>query len=75
MAYGGSGSAIVLGGLGISEIAAIAGIVVGLAGLLVQVYFNRRNARVNEEFKRREEARQVALHQAHMASVIRGEIE
>lgn len=38
----GSGSAIFFGGLGISEIAAIVGILVGVAGLIVQVVYKRR---------------------------------
>lgn len=46
----GSGSAVVLGGLGISDIAAIAGIVVGLLGLAVQVYYKVKANRREAEF-------------------------
>jgi biopolymer transport protein ExbB/TolQ len=52
----GSGSAIVIGGLGLSDIAAIAGIVVGVIGLAVQVYF-----------KRKQDRRERLFHDARMA--------
>ena len=49
-AYGGGASAFVFG-LSANEFAALGGIVVGVLGLLVQWYFNRRrDRREHEEF-------------------------
>ena len=49
MAVGGGGSALVFG-MGISELAAVGGLVVALIGLGIQWYYKRRSDRREAEF-------------------------
>lgn len=58
MTFGGSGSALVLGGLAISDWAAIAGVLIGIAGVCIQIYF-----------KRRADRRDAELHDAEMSKL------
>lgn len=61
--YGGGASAFVFG-LTANEFAALSGIVVGVLGLLVQWYFNRRRDRREQaEFEARMAALREALHE------------
>lgn len=59
-AYGGGASALVFG-LSASEFAAVVGAIVGIAGWLTQVFFNRRRDRrerlESESRERREQAK------------------
>ena len=66
-AYGGGASALWFG-LSAGEFAAVMGVVVGVAGYITQLYFNRR--RDKREQAEREERR--AEHQARLAA-LRGE--
>lgn len=59
MALGGGGSALVFG-MGISELAAVGGLVVALAGLFIQFYY-----------KRRADRREAELHAARMAEIVK----
>ena len=61
--YGGGASAFVFG-LTANELAALGGIVVGVLGLLVQWYYNRRRDRREQaEFEARMAAFRESLHE------------
>jgi hypothetical protein len=50
MAVGGGGSTVFFWGLGISELAAIGGLVVAVIGLVIQIIYKRRSDRREAEF-------------------------
>jgi len=58
MAVGGGGTAIIFGGLAISDWAAIAGVLIAVAGLAIQFYY-----------KRRADRRDAELHDAEMSKL------
>jgi hypothetical protein len=50
MAVGGGGSTVLFWGMGISEVAALGGLVVAVIGLCIQFYYKRRSDRREAEF-------------------------
>jgi hypothetical protein len=50
MAVGGGGSTVLFWGMGISELAALGGLVIAIIGLVIQFIYKRRSDRREAEF-------------------------